>query len=479
MPSERLQAVIDSIHEDSRRSHHARFKGLALTSHFQPIYSLSHSRVIGHEGLLRARTAHGVPVSPLEVFASCLDEQESSWCDSLSRGVHLKNFVAQQQADQWLFLNIRPEAVLSLSEAEGGRYLTEVCARLSIPTSHIVLELLESAIPQGPDFLDAMAKVRRLGFLVALDDFGAGHSNFDRVWSIKPDIVKLDRSLVAGLAQDRSRQRVVAQMVSLLHECGSLVLMEGVETQDEALVALESDVDFVQGYYFGRPQPEVLTSERSSRIVELHGQLAQWRQAQHRHQKELVAPYQNAIGYTGVLLSTARDPQEACRAFLALPHAEVCFVLDENGYQVGTNLWAEPYRDVRERAYGPLVQTEGACWARRPYFKRALQSPGRVQVTRPYRTLNGDRLSITASVAFLCKVDGREVWRVICGDVVWDDRGEGLMGDYAGRTDAARPGAARQPAEAPRLCVGTPREAAPVEPITMATMSRPPVAVLR
>ncbi len=163
-----------------------------------------------------------------------------------------------------------------------------------------------------------MARVRQMGFLIALDDFGAGHSNFDRVWSIKPDIVKLDRSLVAGLAQDRSRQRVVAQMVSLLHECGSLVLMEGVETHDEALVALESDVDFVQGYYFGRPQPEVLASECSPRIIELHGELAQYRNEQRKQQRELVSPYLNAIGYTGVLLSAARSTQEACEAFLGL-----------------------------------------------------------------------------------------------------------------------------------------------------------------
>lgn len=426
MSSVRSRTVIHSVQEDNGDSE-TGFKGLALSSHFQPIFSLSHSRVVGHEALLRAHDARGIAVSPLEVFAACADEREANRCDTLSRAVHLRRFARQDVADQWVFLNIRPEALLSLSEAEDSNNLDEVRQQLGIPAGQIVLELLESAIPQGTAFLEAMARVKRRGFLVALDDFGAGHSNFDRVWSIRPDIVKLDRSLVAGLARDPSRQRVVAQMVSLLHECGSLVLMEGVETQEEALLALESDVDFVQGYYFGRPQPELVASEPAPLIMALHGQLAQYRQTQRARQKALVAPYQNAIGYTGVLLGAGRSPEEACHSFLNLPHAEVCFVLDEHGYQVGANLWAEPCQATREmRRYGPLMHTDGACWARRPYFKRALQSPGKVQVTRPYRTLNGDRLSITASVAFLCKVDGCEAWRVICGDIVWDDQGAGL-----------------------------------------------------
>ena len=203
--------------------------------------------MVGHEGLLRARDESGNNVPPLSVFASCVNESEASWCDTLARAVHIKNFAAEVTDDQWLFLNVRPEALLALAQADEGGYLEAVKQSLAIPASQIVLELLESAIPNDGAFLQAMAKVRALGFLIAVDDFGAGHSNFDRVWSIKPDIVKLDRSLLIDVAKDRSRQRVIAQMVSLLHECGSLVLMEGVETHEEALVALEADADFVQG----------------------------------------------------------------------------------------------------------------------------------------------------------------------------------------------------------------------------------------
>ncbi|MGH6648859.1 sensor domain-containing phosphodiesterase [Aquabacterium sp.] len=426
MPSRRFQKVTGALRKEGQR-HGALFKGLSLSSHFQPIYSLSHNRVVGHEGLLRAHDEHGGNVPPLDLFAGCVDEAEARWCDTLARAVHITNFSSAQAGDQWLFLNIRPQAILELASEDDGRYLQEVLRTLTMPAGQIVLELLESEIPDDGPFLQAMAKVRALGFLVALDDFGAGHSNFDRVWTIKPDIVKLDRSLLIDVTQDRSRQRVIAQMVSLLHECGSLVLMEGVETHEEALVALEADADFVQGYYFGRPQPDLLPIDLgTARITDLHASLADYREQRRRDQKLLVAPYQNAIGYAGALLSANRSMQEACQSFLSLPHVELCFVLDERGYQVGPNLWAEIQLPSREKTHGPLLQAEGACWARRPYFKRALQAPGKVQVTRPYRTLNGDRLSITASAAFRCRIDGQETWRVVCGDIIWDGGNSGL-----------------------------------------------------
>ncbi len=426
MPASRLQRAVDALTPHGER-HNAHFKAHRFSSHFQPIYSLSHSRVVGHEGLLRAHDEGGQFVPPLQVFADCVDEAEAAWCDSLSRALHIKNFVAQVRDEQWLFLNVRAEAIHQLAQPEVSRYAQQLLKQLGVPAHHIVLEVLENAIEDDEAFLASVIKVRALGFLIALDDFGAGHSNFDRVWTIKPDIVKLDRSLLAGIAQDRSRQRVIAQMVSLLHECGSLVLMEGVETHEEAQIALEADADFVQGYFFGRPQADLVpVSLSASCITELYASLADFREQKRGAHKALMAPYQNAIGYAGSLLSANRSLEEACRSFLDLPHVELCFVLDAKGYQVGPNLWANPERPSLEQAYGPLLQAEGACWVRRPYFKRALQSPGKVQVTRPYRTFNGNRLCITASAGFLCKVEGRDVWRVVCGDIVWDAAGTGL-----------------------------------------------------
>lgn len=427
MPSARLHAVFQALqHTEDRLT--VPFKGLTLHSHFQPIFSFTHGRVVGHEALIRARDENGVPTTPLAVFDRCENAEELYWCDSVSRAMHITSFAQQRPDDQWLFLNIRPEVITAMASEEGGEYIASMSRHLPLPTHHIVLELLESAIPQQQAFLDALSAFRAHGYLIALDDFGIGHSNFDRVWAIKPDIVKLDRSLVAAMARDKGRQRVVTQMVSLLHECQSLVLMEGIETEEEALLALESDADFVQGYHFGRPAPLLQSNAPSLQIRRLHDRLADYRQHEHQSHTALLTPYREALGLAGIMLSTDSALQDASAAFLELAHAEVCFVLDEQGFQVGGNVWPAAQAIEPDRIYGHLSRVaDGACWARRPYFKAAMNSPGKVQVTAPYRTLNGNRLSITVSMAFRCRdAQGHDAMRVVCGDVVWDDQGHGL-----------------------------------------------------
>lgn len=425
MPDSCLREALDALQPTGGRKHQASLRGRTLSTAFQPIYSLSHSRAVGHEALLRAIDEDGRPVSPLQMFDE-VPAGEAAWCDTLSRVMHLFNFAEHAQPAHWLFLNIRPEALVALADPAQLGFLSEILSRLGISPSLIVLELLESAIPDGDAFLSAVAALRSHGMLIALDDFGAGHSNFDRVWRVRPDIVKLDRSLVTAMADDPGRLRAVTQTVSVLHEAEALVLMEGIETPREALLALESDVDLVQGYYFARPQPELAPRTRHEGIAALHVELARFRALQRTQQRNLMAPFQNAIGYAGVLLSAGRPLDEAARSFLALPGALVCFVLDDAGFQVGPNLWVEERRAAQGPGFSPLGQADGACWARRPYFKRALQAPGRVQVTRPYRTLGGKGMTVTVSYAFQQALRPGETtpsWHVVCGDVSWGPGG--------------------------------------------------------
>jgi EAL domain-containing protein (putative c-di-GMP-specific phosphodiesterase class I) len=391
---------------------------LRLSSHFQPIYSLSHMRVVGHEALLRARDAQDRFVPPPEVFAACDTLPSLAWCDSLSRIVHLANFTATMPASEWLFLNVNPEVFQRLAKDSGNAYMHSICDHFRITGDKMVIEVLENALTDTAAFEESLAIVRDHGCLIAIDDFGAGHSNFDRVWRIQPDIVKLDRSLVARAARDRRAQRVVSQMVSLLHECGTMVLMEGVETLDEALLALESDADMVQGYFFGRPQPQLVAPGHvPPALTQLYSGLGQRRDEQRRAHHQQLAPYRNAVGNAGVMLSANRSMEEACHAFLELPGAELCYLLDAHGFQIGATVYAT----APKLAYEPLRNSGGACWARRPYFRRAMDSIGRVQVTRPYRTLHGNHSCVTASMAFQVTVDGRQELRVIGCDLTWNE----------------------------------------------------------
>lgn len=399
---------------------------LRLSSHFQPIYSLSHARVIGHEALMRAHDAQGRYMPPQHVLGACGTPEELAWCDSLARVVHLHNFRDADVQAQWLFLNVHPVVHQMFVKLDDGQYVRKVLDTLKLRGDQLVLEVVESEVTDMPAFEAATRLVRDAGCLIAIDDFGAGHSNFDRVWRLQPDVVKLDRSLVARAGLDARARRVVTQMVSLLHECGAMVLMEGVETQAEALVAMEADADMVQGYYFGRPAAQMVASGSAPpELLGLYAQLGQFCASDRTRHREQMKPYGQSIVDAGVLLGAGHAPAAACSGFLSLPDAELCYVLDAEGYQVGRHIW--PRGVATLATYEPLRDISGACWARRPYFQRAVENIGKVQFTRPYRTLHGHHNCVTVSYAYHQQVDGASRLRVLCGDMAWHEGAPGRL----------------------------------------------------
>lgn len=391
----------------------AQFGEYRLSSHFQPIYGLSLQRPVGYEALLRASDAAGRSVPPLSLFSS-LSSAQGAQVDRLSHRLHVQNYRDLVDSPRWLFLNMTPQAFLQARNELGDESFANRLRSLGFPTQRLVIEVLEEHVRDDGDFESAVAFFRELGCLVALDDFGAGSSNFDRVWKIRPQIVKLDRSVIVQSVSHPNIRRLLPQMVSLLHEAGALVLVEGVETEDEACVALDANVDFAQGYLFGHPQAGIARDNEKDEVLN-----ALWARFEGgwRHdraqQKNLLSPYTNAIGYASVLLSAGRSMTESCASFLDLPDADICFLLDQDGRQIGGNLWSDASRPGADPRLAPLQESTGARWARTPYFRRAIESHGTVQVTRPYLSISSARLCVTVSVSF--KIDGRT--RVVCGDL--------------------------------------------------------------
>ncbi|MBK8162805.1 MAG: EAL domain-containing protein [Gammaproteobacteria bacterium] len=121
------------------------FKGLRLDSHYQPIFSLAHQRVIGFEALMRATDADGRPRSPQEVFGSTRGYTDTVLLDRLCRATHLYNFARQDPAAAWLFLNINPRVI-----AEGkrsGSVLQAKLEQLGFPPERVVIEIVEASWP--------------------------------------------------------------------------------------------------------------------------------------------------------------------------------------------------------------------------------------------------------------------------------------------------------------------------------------------
>jgi EAL domain-containing protein (putative c-di-GMP-specific phosphodiesterase class I) len=214
--------------------------GDSLQVVFQPVVDLASSVCVGHEAL--ARFADGRP--PDVWFAEAA---------SAGLGVELEMAAIARAAQRYrgpgrLSINLSPD---TLTSAVFMEYLTHW-----EDASRIVVELTEHAVVEDYDQIAAaLGRIRALGVLVAVDDAGNGTSSLRHILDLKPDIIKLDRSLIAGLDTDMPRRALAASLVRFAADIGALLVAEGIERDEERLACLELGIALGQGYLLGRPAP--------------------------------------------------------------------------------------------------------------------------------------------------------------------------------------------------------------------------------
>ncbi len=134
------------------------------------------------------------------------------------------------------------------------RFLIDTASRAGCPMQNIIVEILEhSPMGANPAFLEAIREIRELGARIALDDIGAGDSNFKMILAIKPDFYKVDRYFVTGCGRDPDRQVILETIAKLAEDLGGQAIVEGVETQEELEVCRDKGIKLVQGYLLSRP----------------------------------------------------------------------------------------------------------------------------------------------------------------------------------------------------------------------------------
>ena len=149
-----------------------------------------------------------------------------------------------------LFINLHPD---DLFDAE----LIAPTSPLVAMASRVVLEITERAsLATSPELTDRLARLRALGFRIAVDDIGAGYSGLTSFTELMPEVVKIDMSLVRDVHVSALKQRTIAALCRLCHEVGALVVGEGVETVEERDCLVGLGCDLLQGYLIGRPSKE-------------------------------------------------------------------------------------------------------------------------------------------------------------------------------------------------------------------------------
>lgn len=399
-----------ATYEQGRRTL-ADYLNYRLDSAFQPIFSLPHRRVVGYEALLRPFDREQNPVSPLDLFGKTRDIAATVYLDRLCRNIHVRNFIRLNDNVNWLFLNVHAE--VAMAAPRHAPFFNQLLSRYRLATSRVVIEIVENAISDEGRLAETIHFYKELGCLVAVDDFGAGYSNFNRLWRIRPHIVKFDRALLEQARTTAGTRRLLAGLVGLVHESGSLALLEGIETRAEAALALETGFDFSQGFYFGYPAAGLDTRSTVELNALWDGIEAFEIDRRERGAEELDACIEAFRGVAQAF--AAGTPLSAASAQLCR-HAAArgCFVLDASGRQVDNAGTA--VTTAANEQFAPLADIRGAVWRHREYFRRAIAEPGQIQVTRPY--LSGDTASMCVTLSIALSIGGEQ--RVLCVDLACD-----------------------------------------------------------
>jgi EAL domain-containing protein (putative c-di-GMP-specific phosphodiesterase class I) len=426
------------------------FQDLELKSVFQPAFSLPQKHAVGFEASLRAVDPKGKPVSPETLFGPVQNYAETAMLDMLSTTIHVHNFFSRRPSRGLLFINLHPEVFLDFSNSAG--FLTSLFAHYKVAPQKVMIDISGSVL-EHERLDEAIACYRELGCLIAVDDFGVDNANLDSIWHTAPAIVKIGPSVVAAAMKEQRTRQSLPRAVSLLHEMGTLVLMEGLESEDHALLAIDADADFGSGYLFGPhfdgvtefSEPHDLlnklwNSYREQRVSArpdegatrgsleneaLHtspgsglrkpspADIARYRQQRH--------PYLAAVQEIAAKVRSGAALEFSCDDFLGLPGAIRCFLLDGSGRQIGADIFTV-HPPVRQSVdfYSLAAHNEGD-WARRDYFRRAINEPEVIQATRQYCSLTGYPHCVTFSMATRT-INGKPV--VVCGDVDWSTRAQ-------------------------------------------------------
>ena len=212
---------------------------------FQPIVRWRERRVYGYEALLRSDEP--LMNNPGDILDAA---ERLGRVHELGRQVRARVAAAAPDAPEGLSLFVNLHSA-DLNDED----LYSADAPLSKVASRVVLEVTERASLYGvEDAAGCVAKLKALGFRIAIDDLGAGYAGLTSFTQLEPEVAKLDMSLVRGVDTDPRRQSIVRSMKTLCDELDISVIAEGVETAAERAMLSELGCDLLQGYLFSRPE---------------------------------------------------------------------------------------------------------------------------------------------------------------------------------------------------------------------------------
>ena len=221
-----------------------------LFMHFQPIVSLQRDAVVAHEALVRG-LRDGFEVSGGEIVSVAQAAQLLVPLDARTRTLAIEQFDGSGLEGK-LFINFQPSAIYN------PRYCLRTTfaalERSSLRPEDIVFEVVESEGVTDLAHLREIVEIYRAhGLAVAMDDMGSGQSSLERVLSLRPDYVKIDKSIAGAVVDDQTARLMVQSIVHIASSGEFRVIAEGIESVEQRDVLRDLGVELGQGYLYARP----------------------------------------------------------------------------------------------------------------------------------------------------------------------------------------------------------------------------------
>jgi len=223
-----------------------------LTIHFQAIKDIKKDEITKYEVLARIYSSDDGIIMPNEFLKPI---QLAGLMAEFTKKIIDKAFMFLQNKDITISINITEQ---DLKENYLIDYLKEKTSQYNISEKQVILEILESiSISNDHLILEQLEKLKNMGFVLAIDDFGSENSNFSRLLQLNVDFIKIDGSFIKEIQTNKNSQEIVKSILTFSHNLGYKVIAEYVCSEEIYHIIQELGVDYAQGYYIGKPKEKL------------------------------------------------------------------------------------------------------------------------------------------------------------------------------------------------------------------------------
>ncbi|MDB6060647.1 MAG: hypothetical protein JWM78_750 [Verrucomicrobiaceae bacterium] len=362
--------------------------------HYQPLIYVPSGTIAGYELLARTHARKNNVVSAGGLFS------DPTLPVSLKIGIdrHLRqigfDYFAQHEECGFVSINISPDWISRLGAGVISPTL-KMIDEAGLDPSRVVIEITETA-GELKELQRLVKQYRKHGLRIAIDDFGAGNSQLDRIIALAPDIIKLDMRLFKNAARGGLSADVLLGLMAITERAGFEVVCEGVETIEEFCFGIDCGANYMQGYLFSEAVVEPLATDSFKPFIkELTGEYFKRKTTRLGHSIDHTRHIKSAVLDLKQNLQNGAEPHQVMTSALQPLGIMRFFICDDSGNQLSPNFEIGTDGICIEDAY------IGYNWSWRPYFPTLLAMRNRIEFDLVASTTYRD-----ASTRRLCKTFG-------------------------------------------------------------------------